>query len=188
MLVLAGLAGLACAPALRFQARITDGETGRPLVGAVVTVEETGMMAATDSTGATPAVRAEANAVLAVACPGYLPTSTSVELPARRGDTVRTAILLYPDRPRTLVGRVTSAGTGFPLPNAAVSVLGTQFVAVTGPGGNYRFEGFPPGPRLVRAGREGWLADSARVLALGGDTTRVHFRLRDTTDEGRATG
>lgn len=188
MLVAAGLLAAACAPAVKFRARVTDGESGVPLPGAVVTVEKTGMMAATDSTGATPVTLAAPDAELAITRAGYLPTGHTLAPPSRRGDTARPAILLYPDQPRTVLGRVTSAGTGFALCGAEVGVAGTEFRTQTGPGGSYRFDGFPPGPRLLRVGIEGWSPDSARVIALAGETTRVDFSLRDTANEGEARG
>ena len=177
-----------CGGTRHFVARVYDGETNRPLSGALVAVRPGGMMAASDSVGITPPTSAPSRARLDVSRDGYLPAETELAPPERRGDTVRTGIPLYPDLPRWVWGRVLTATGHNPVSGVSVGIPGSSVSTRTGADGTFLLERFPPGPRSLVARLEGFVHDSTGLMALAGETTRVRFALRDTTNEGDVEG
>lgn len=146
------------------------------------------MMAAADSLGHTPPTDARVGDRVTVYRPGYI--TTHVRLAAAPGipGLARFDVLLYPDLPRVVRGRVVDAVNLGGLYRALVFLPGTGVRDETAADGTYIITGFPPGHRTLLARSEGRVTASADLLARGGDTTEVNFALRDTTDEGRVEG
>ena len=89
-------------------ARVQDGETGRPLAGAMVLSEGSDVMVATDSSGRCEVVVApRRDGALVASRSGYLDCTLTDAWPVKpTRDTVVIAFLLYPDRPNAAVGKV----------------------------------------------------------------------------------
>ncbi|GJG87036.1 SusC/RagA family TonB-linked outer membrane protein [Gemmatimonadetes bacterium T265] len=68
----------------------------------------------------------------------------------------------------TITGRVTEQGSGRPLADAQVIVVGTQIGAQTGPDGTFRIAGVPAGPVVLRALRIGFRATTQSVTVPSG--------------------
>jgi len=188
-LLLLGLAAAAgCGPGHYFvRMRVTDGQTGCSLPGAIVTIARSGMMAAVDTSGFSPATEATPGDTVTVTMPGYLEASTSLSA-LRRDDTAVIALIAYPDLPRTVEGHVLDAVSRRGLADALVRVADGERSTRSGPGGFFRLDDFPAGPRTVVAACDGYVDGSAGLDAAGGETTRVDIALRDTTDEGAVEG
>jgi iron complex outermembrane recepter protein len=76
----------------------------------------------------------------------------------------------------TIRGTVADSG-GTPLPNASISVDGTNLRGSSGAGGEYEIRGVPAGTRTVRARLIGYQAASAQVRVTDTDETRQDFSL-----------
>ena len=77
----------------------------------------------------------------------------------------------------SLTGRVTDT-TGAALAGVRVSVVGTRFGAVTGPGGRYVIAEVPPGTYRVQARLIGYaVAEVASLVLTAGQTATADFRL-----------
>jgi iron complex outermembrane recepter protein len=76
----------------------------------------------------------------------------------------------------TLRGTV-SDSSGTPLPNASVTVEGTELRTTTGNQGDYEIRGVPAGPHTVRVRLIGYQAASARVNIAARGETRQNFIL-----------
>jgi len=74
-------------------------------------------------------------------------------------------------------GTVTMAGTGRPMPNVRVEVLGTQLAAATDLNGRYVIREVPAGQRVIRASSIGYSRLEATVTVLAGQTVPVNFAL-----------
>ncbi len=177
-----------CSSPVLFVAHVYDAETGRPLPGALVTIEPTGMMAAVDSTGRTPIAAACPNARLGVASKGYRPAAFVLTTPVHRNDTVLIDAGIYPDLPRIVQGRVIKAGSRTGCYPAVITTGSPETVVAVEPDGCYLLTDFPPGPQTVTASCSGFAAQTRIVQAKGGDTTRLDFFLHDTTDVGELDG
>jgi TonB-linked SusC/RagA family outer membrane protein len=77
----------------------------------------------------------------------------------------------------TLEGRVTEVGTGNPVPDAAVTIVGTNRGVFTGPDGNYRLGNVRPGELSVRVSRLGYGAQTRAISLAAGGTARVDVQL-----------
>ncbi len=186
LLALACLAG--CGPRHYFvRARVVDGRTGDTLPGTLIAVASSGMMAPVDTTGLSPATEVRAGDTVTASHPGYFPADAPLAGLAA-GDTTMVDIAVYRDLPRTVEGHVTDADSKRGLYDAAVRVRGTDVGTRTGPGGFYRIDGFPHGPRIVEASHTGYVEQAVEVTAPGGETTMVAIALRDTTNEGSVEG
>ncbi len=187
-----------------FIAQVRDGETDRPLAGALITVEGTEMMAATDSLGLTPATEATMFARLTVASPGYITEEILLQpAPAAvRSDTWRTEVHLYPELLRTvsvlaignettrvsialrdttnegsLDGEVVDAETGEPVGNARITVRETSISVVTNAGGRYSLDRVPAGEHDLTAVADGFESGTIRFRVAKGWTVTVDFEL-----------
>ncbi|HEV2085439.1 MAG TPA: carboxypeptidase-like regulatory domain-containing protein, partial [Gemmatimonadales bacterium] len=67
--------------------------------------------------------------------------------------------------------------SGTPLPNASITVEGTNLRTTSGSQGDYELRGVPAGRQTVRARLIGYLAASAPVTVVAGDAARQDFRL-----------
>lgn len=56
----------------------------------------------------------------------------------------------------TINGRVTAQGSGEPLPESRISVVGTNLVSLTAPDGRYSLRNVPAGTWVVRVLRVGY--------------------------------
>ncbi len=74
-------------------------------------------------------------------------------------------------------GRVVAQGTGAPVPEAQVQVVGTQIGARTDAQGDFTISGVPAGSQRVRALRIGYEAGVQTVTLAGGDTAVANFTL-----------
>jgi TonB-linked SusC/RagA family outer membrane protein len=77
----------------------------------------------------------------------------------------------------TIEGRVTEAGTGNPVGDAAVAVVGTNRGAFTGPTGEFRLSNLRPGALTIRVSRLGYGAVTRNVTLAAGATERVDVEL-----------
>jgi iron complex outermembrane receptor protein len=68
-----------------------------------------------------------------------------------------------------------------PLPNASITVEGTELRATSGGRGEYEIRGVPAGRRTVRARLIGYRAASAPVTVVANDATRLDFTLGRST-------
>jgi hypothetical protein len=185
-----GLAAAVALAAPNVVARVQDGETRRPLAGALVTSEGSDIMAVTDSSGQCLVVALpKRGGTFLVSRTGYLdarlpwlPPSKSVP------DTVMVDLLLYPNRPRVVMGRVTDAGTRLAVVGARVSVVGTELAESTKDDGGFLFSRFPVGPQTLEVSSSGYPLRTFNVEVKGGDTTEVNAPLVDTTNAGRVEG
>jgi iron complex outermembrane receptor protein len=67
--------------------------------------------------------------------------------------------------------------SGSPLPNASITVEGTNLRTTSGTQGDYELRGVPAGRQTVRARLIGYLAASAPVTVVAGDVVRQDFTL-----------
>ncbi len=171
-------------------AQVTDGESKKPLAGAVVMVEGSDIMAVTDSGGRCQVVVApRKGGALVASRPGYLDLALTSVWPAKSGqDTVVIDFPLYPNRPRVVAGRVTDAGTKLAITGATVSVEDSELAESTRADGGFIFGNFPAGPRKVEASYAGYPPKAVLVEAKGGETTEVNLALVDTSNVGRVAG
>lgn len=183
LLALVLLAG--CARQGMLRVVVSDGETGRPVEGALVTFRSTMLLATTGPDGATPDVGRDQRGQINVERAGYLAESLAVPALRRRPISVA-RVQLYPDRPRTVVGRVIDAGTHAGIEGAEVSAVPLK--TTSGADGTFTLPGFPVGPRDVSAQLAGYVTASQVVSVRGGDTARVELALVDTTNVGSVNG
>jgi len=89
-----------------------------------------------------------------------------------------TAGPLLAQQPTGIVtGRVTEAGTGVPVPEAQVNVVGTTLGARTTPDGNYTIRGVPAGAVRIRALRIGYTEGTQTATVAAGATVTVNFTI-----------
>ena len=91
----------------------------------------------------------------------------------------------------TIEGRVTDAVTGEPLNDAAVSVVGTEFSALTNTDGRFRMPGIPAGGHTVKVAIIGFFTQERQVTVTAGYVTVSDFALQMSAinlDEIVATG
>jgi hypothetical protein len=171
-------------------ARVQDGETRRALAGAIVTSEGSDIMAVTDSDGRCVVVAVpKRGGPLLASRTGYLGSRVTgkwLGKPIR--DTVVIDLLLYPDRPRVVVGRVYDAGAGFAILGAKVLVAGTELADSARADGSFFFHNFPAGPQSLEVSFPGYPPKSFSIEAKGGETTDVNLALVDTSNVGRVEG
>lgn len=79
-----------------------------------------------------------------------------------------------------IVGQVTDAETRVPVPDAVVSVVGTQIAAQTNADGRYRLDAVPAGTVRISASRLGYGDASAAVQVRDGETATVDLTMRET--------
>jgi TonB-linked SusC/RagA family outer membrane protein len=79
-----------------------------------------------------------------------------------------------------ITGQVVDRNSQLPLPDARVTVVGTQRGAVTDRQGRYVVRGVPPGSYSVRAQRVGYSPDVQRVSVASGATVTTNFALGET--------
>jgi iron complex outermembrane recepter protein len=80
----------------------------------------------------------------------------------------------------TIRGSVADS-SGAPLPNASITVEGTELRATTGGRGEYEIRGVPAGRRTVRARLIGYRAASAPITVVANDAARLDFTLGRST-------
>ena len=74
-------------------------------------------------------------------------------------------------------GRVLEQGTGRPIPNAVVAVVGTSIAARTNETGAYRLANVAPGATVLRATRLGYSASTRSVNVAAGASASLDFIL-----------
>ena len=171
-------------------AHVQDGETKQPLPGVAVMSEGSDIMAVTDSSGRCLVVAVpRRGGTLVVSRTGYLdarlPWPPSAK-PAR--DTVVVDVLLYPNRPRVVVGRVFDAGTKLAIPGANVSVVGAELSDAAGADGGFAFSQFPPGLQTLEVSSSGYPLQSLAIQVQAGETSSVELYLLDTANVGSMQG
>lgn len=77
----------------------------------------------------------------------------------------------------TIEGRITAAGTGRPVADARVEVLGTTLVGTTGANGRYVIRGILAGTHTVRAGAIGYSRMEGSTTVATGQTVTLDFTL-----------
>jgi hypothetical protein len=170
-------------------ARVQDGETKQPLAGVMVLSEGSDIMTITDSGGQCRVVAVpRRGGRLLFSRVGYFDTGL-VWLPPRPApDTIVVEALLYPDRPRVVMGRVFDAGTKLTITSARVSVAGADLAESTREDGGFVFSRFPPGPQTLEASSPGYPLKSVAVQVGGGETSSVDLYLLDTANVGSVQG
>jgi len=169
-------------------ARTRDAESGKPLAGAMVTVQSSDIMAVTDSGGQCLVLaRVARGSRLVAALDGYF-GDTVVFSALPRLDTILVEFGLHRNLPRAVRGLVSDAAAHVPLPEAVVSIAGTDRTARTLGDGSYSFSPFPYGTWTLRAEFEGYQSETLRVTAPGGETTEADFALTDTSCVGDVDG
>jgi TonB-linked SusC/RagA family outer membrane protein len=84
-------------------------------------------------------------------------------------------------QPQTvLAGRVTLEGSGVPIGDARVIVVGTNLVVATNAEGRYTIRGVPTGAVEVRVNRVGYVEQKKPVTIQAGQTATLDFALRQT--------
>jgi len=134
-------------------ARVRDGETKLPLVGAMVISEGSDIMAVTDSAGRCVVVVApRRGGALVASRQGYLDQTLAGAWPAKPvRDTVVIDFLLYPSRPTPVVGGAIGADTKVAIPVAEAPVAGLAKAESSRVGGVSAVSDSPAGPRKVEA-------------------------------------
>jgi hypothetical protein len=175
---------------LSVTAHVRDGETGRPLSGVMVMSEGSDIMAVTDSAGQSMVVSLpRRGGYLLVSRAGYFSLRQAWKPPAKPvSDVEEIELLLYPDRPRVVVGRVFDAGTKLAISEALVSVVGVELAETTRADGGFTFSRFPPGPQTLVASSPGYPRKALAIQVEGGETSSVDLYLLDTTNVGRLDG
>jgi hypothetical protein len=179
-------------------ARVQDGETKQPLAGVMVLSEGSDIMAITDSGGQCMVVAVpKRGGELLFLRTGYFDARLAWSPPARGrrtedggpvAETVVVDLLLYPDRPRVVAGRVFDAGTKLTITGAQVAVVGSQLAESTRADGGFYFSRFPPGPQTLEASSPGYPLKSVAVQVRGGETSSVDLYLLDTANVGSVEG
>jgi TonB-linked SusC/RagA family outer membrane protein len=77
----------------------------------------------------------------------------------------------------TITGRVTAQGTGEPLPESRIAVVGTSLVGSTGVDGRYTIRNVPSGQWVVRVLRVGYQEQKKTTTAAAGQSVTVDFTL-----------
>jgi TonB-dependent receptor len=85
-------------------------------------------------------------------------------------------------------GRVQNATTGDYLPNARVSLRGTEVVVLTDEGGQFRLTGVPAGTATLRVRFGGFAEREVPVTVSAGATTQQDIRLGGEPGGGESTG
>lgn len=83
--------------------------------------------------------------------------------------------------PEQIVGRVTDAESGTPIPNAQVVIRGTSRASVTDQAGAFTFDSVPPGMHSVQARMLGYDPYALAAPVESGRTTVVDFALPQAT-------
>ncbi|MDB4886790.1 MAG: hypothetical protein JWN79_2228 [Gemmatimonadetes bacterium] len=111
---------------------------------------------------------------------------TPLQRPRRSGvgrATLLAALLVAPlsvhaQQTGIVVGTVTDAGSGQPLGNTAIGIVGTRMGANTDDRGHFILRGVRSGPATVRAQRLGFRPALAPVAVPAGDSVRVSLALQ----------
>jgi len=80
----------------------------------------------------------------------------------------------------TLTGTVTAQGTGTPLQEARVIVVGTSLFTTTAPDGKYRLPRVAAGTAEIRVIRVGYTEQKKSVRVLDGQTATLDFTMTQT--------
>ncbi len=86
-------------------------------------------------------------------------------------------LLAFAQSSGTITGRVTESGSGQPVADANVVIVGTTRGARTDAEGRYRISDVPAGPAQVRALRIGYASTAQPVNVTAGSTNNVDFAL-----------
>ena len=105
--------------------------------------------------------------------PGGLVTATTAAVLLTTGAVVAAA-------QGTLTGTVTAQGTGTPLQETRVQIVGTALTGVTGPDGKYVFRRVPEGTAEVRVLRVGYQEQKKSVRIIDGQTATLDFVMSQT--------
>jgi hypothetical protein len=171
-------------------ARVQDGEMRRPLAGAIVTSEGSDIMAVTDSSGQCVVVAVpKRGGILVASRAGYMDAQVTWSPPSKPvPDAIKADLVLYPNRPRVVVGRVFDAGTKLTIPGARIAVVGSELAESAGDDGGFLFSRFPSGPQTLEASSPGYPITSLAVQVKGGETSSVDLYLLDTANVGSVEG
>ena len=179
-------------------AHVQDGETRRRLSGVMVLSEGSDIMAVTDSSGQCLVVAVpKKGGHLLVSRVGYFELRRTWTPPARgrrtedgglRTDTAFVDFVLYPDKPRVVLGRVFDAGTKLTIAGVLVSVAGANLAESTRADGGFIFGQFPPGPQTLEVSSPGYPLKSLPIQVKSGETSSVDLYLLDTANVGSVEG
>jgi TonB-linked SusC/RagA family outer membrane protein len=80
----------------------------------------------------------------------------------------------------TISGRVTAEGSGAPLGDSRVVVVGTNLIASTNAEGRYTLRNVPAGPTQVRVLRVGYIEQKQPITVAAGQAVTLDFTLKQT--------
>jgi hypothetical protein len=171
-------------------ARVQDGETKQPLVGAMVISEGSDIMAVTDSSGqCMVAVAPRKGGALVASRQGYLDQTLAGAWPAKPvPDTVVIDFLLYLNRPTPVVGRAIGADTSVATPGARAPVAGLAKAESTRTGGAFAASDSPAGPRKVEAPHAAVQPGTVLVEAKSTEAAEANLSPVDTATVGSVEG
>lgn len=156
--------------------RVTDGLSGTPVAGARISCG--GLSTRTDATGSFT-LRAVCRSGTELRVSHDTLPNCAAEFSPGRGETTAVRVLLYGPRVTGQVyGRVTDAGNGQVLANAAVYIAPWKSGASTGADrdGYYRLEGLTPGTHRVAASFVGYNDVSREVIVEPNRTTTLNIQ------------
>ena len=143
---------------------VTNAGTGTTLSNATVAVTGTSLRTTTNSAGefgldGVP----EGSQTLSVSASGFFNTTKVVPVVAGASISAGTIALRPFPTTGTVTGTVTNAGTGTPLPNATLSVIGTNLSTITDRNGNFTLTGVPQGPQTLTVSAAGFTSTTRAV-------------------------
>ena len=169
-------------------ARVTDGDSDRPLAAARVTARNSDIIVVTDERGLGMLPREFGRGdSLTAAMTGYVPAVLTGRVLGEK-ERAEFKFTLFRDRPRAVLCRVVDSMGGRPLDQTTVTLLSSGRQETTGPDGTCLLFDFPHGLQTLVAQCSGCVTDTATVRARGGETTEVRIALRDTATVGDVEG
>jgi choice-of-anchor B domain-containing protein len=144
--------------------------SGAAIVGAVVTVQPSGLTVKSGSDGRYAfAVPVTASATVTVSNFAYVTTSRTVAVPLGSDQTVDLPMPLA--AAGTVRGTVTATADGHAIQDAELQLLGTPLRAVSDATGAYAFPSVPVGAYTLRCTRPGFAVRSAPITTSKGNTS-----------------
>ena len=154
--------------------KVTDRATGNPVAHATISYAAANTL--TDNSGSYSLTMAPLGSyALSVSAAGYVSQSLIVNIGPGQAVSQDFALVPATAGSGTILGSVTDALTGSPLPNASISYSGGA--STTDSNGKYSLSGVPAGNTTVTATSSGYVSQNATVTIVSGGTTTQNFAL-----------